>query len=358
MLYLTGTAVHGTGNSGDNEIHGNNEANVLVGEGGNDLLAGGALNDAVVYAGNRSNYQINLLADGNVEVVDLRPGSPFGTDTLDSIELIEFADETVAPVAPLGDVVWWHRGGVVAVGDQVVGTMTSSEIAFVGDFDGDADSDILFHEVDGTVLIWEMDGTTRVADHEIGNENEPWVIEGVGDFDGDGDDDILWRNDAGEVVAWEMQGSAYVASHNVENAAASWQMAGIADFDADGDDDILWHNVGGDVAIWAMEACDYAASNVLGVVPATWDVQGVGDFDGDGDGDILWGMTYTWEIEAGVFVASHDYGAAWAAGRSKARTISTATAMTTSCCTMTTAAWRSWRWTAARLKASSRTARC
>ena len=79
----------------------------LTGGAGNDTVTGGAGNDTIVglsgsdtavYSGSSTNYQVTQNADGSWTVVDLRSGSPDGTDTLRNIEYLQFNDQTVGPV--------------------------------------------------------------------------------------------------------------------------------------------------------------------------------------------------------------------------------------------------------------------
>ena len=84
------------GGTGADTITGNVADNHLTGGGGNDLLDGGSGgNDTAVYSGLAANYSWTQNADGSWQVVDLRSGSPDGTDTLKNIEQLQFADSTV-----------------------------------------------------------------------------------------------------------------------------------------------------------------------------------------------------------------------------------------------------------------------
>ena len=95
-----------TGGSGNDTIIGNAIANTLnggsgndtiTGGGGNDTIIGGAGSDTAVYSGSRANYTISYNATTQTfTLVDLRNGSPDGTDTATSIESFKFADGTIA----------------------------------------------------------------------------------------------------------------------------------------------------------------------------------------------------------------------------------------------------------------------
>ncbi|TWI21735.1 serralysin, partial [Bradyrhizobium yuanmingense] len=94
------------GGSGNDAIIGNVVANTLNGAGGNDTITGGAGNDTInggsgtdtaVYSGSRANYTISYnAATQTFTLVDLRSGSPDGTDTVTGTEYFRFGDGTVA----------------------------------------------------------------------------------------------------------------------------------------------------------------------------------------------------------------------------------------------------------------------
>ena len=84
------------GGSGNDTIIGNAANNVLTGGAGNDYLDGVSGTNTAVYSGPSTAYQVTKNSDGTWTVVDLRAGSPDGTDTLKNIELLQFSDKTVA----------------------------------------------------------------------------------------------------------------------------------------------------------------------------------------------------------------------------------------------------------------------
>lgn len=105
------------GGIGDDELYGGTENDKLYGEDGDDLLSGGAgkdrlyggagddlINggadlDVAYYSGNEADYSVDLV-DGNYRVIDLRAGSPDGTDYLGTVERLHFADQNMG-LAPL-----------------------------------------------------------------------------------------------------------------------------------------------------------------------------------------------------------------------------------------------------------------
>jgi len=92
-------AVTATGNELDNLLTGNASSNSLIalggndtlnGGGGNDTLDGGANADTAVYAGTRSAYTVTKTASGYAV------SGAEGTDTLASIERMQFSDKSLA----------------------------------------------------------------------------------------------------------------------------------------------------------------------------------------------------------------------------------------------------------------------
>ena len=84
------------GGAGSDIITGNIANNKLTGGAGNDTLDGVSGTDTAVYSGPSTSYQVTQNSDGSWKVVDLRPNSPDGTDTLKNIEYLQFSDSTVA----------------------------------------------------------------------------------------------------------------------------------------------------------------------------------------------------------------------------------------------------------------------
>lgn len=106
------------GGSGNDIIVGNAANNRLTGGRGNDIIDGGAGIDTAVYSGARSDYSWLLNGDDSWTIVDLRSGSPDGTDTLRSIEYLQFSDELVALVDSSPDVFVLSNSAPVAAMDS------------------------------------------------------------------------------------------------------------------------------------------------------------------------------------------------------------------------------------------------
>jgi FG-GAP-like repeat len=189
---------------------------------------------------------------------------------------------------------------------------------FVGDFNGDSHSDLLWHASDGTLTEWLMNGTTVTTPQSFGNPGSSWLVAAVGDFNGDGKSDILWQNADGLTGIWEMNGTSLIAAGPLGNPGGSWHAVATGDFNGDGKSDILWQNTDGLTGIWEMNGMSLVAAGPLGNPGSSWHAVGTGDFNGDGKADILWqntdGLTGIWEMNGMSVIAAATLGnpgAAW-----------------------------------------------
>ncbi len=83
------------GGAGADVLFGEGAADTLRGGAGDDTLNGGLGVDVAMFSGNRMDYQITL-SGSTYTVVDLRGGSPDGTDTVTDVETYRFADGDIA----------------------------------------------------------------------------------------------------------------------------------------------------------------------------------------------------------------------------------------------------------------------
>jgi serralysin len=85
-----------TGNQTANSLKGGAGADRLDGGAGNDRLDGGAGSDTAVFSGQRSHYSVTYLADGSIQIADLRGGAPDGWDIALNTEWFQFLDATLS----------------------------------------------------------------------------------------------------------------------------------------------------------------------------------------------------------------------------------------------------------------------
>jgi serralysin len=84
------------GNQAANTLQGNAGNDRLTGAAGDDMLDGGTGSDTAVFGSRRSDYGIILLADGSLQVSDMRTGASDGTDIIRNIEMFQFSDRAYA----------------------------------------------------------------------------------------------------------------------------------------------------------------------------------------------------------------------------------------------------------------------
>jgi hypothetical protein len=82
-----------TAGDGSSELlAGDDLRDTFHGAGGNDTILGGAGTDAAAYDGNVRDYRFDFFSPADLRMFDLRAGAPEGTDSLVSIEILDFAN--------------------------------------------------------------------------------------------------------------------------------------------------------------------------------------------------------------------------------------------------------------------------
>jgi len=108
------------GLAGNDRIEGREGDDVLEGGAGDDSLFGEGGSDAAVFSGNRADYRIDELGGGRYTVADLRSGAPDGTDTLEGIENVTFANGTFNLAALFNEAPLAQDGTASGVEDTVI----------------------------------------------------------------------------------------------------------------------------------------------------------------------------------------------------------------------------------------------
>lgn len=152
------------GTAGDDVLLGSKGDDVLLGRGGNDHLWGGFDGtDTVVFSGKASDYAIIDNDEGSYTIIDLRAGSPDGTDIVRDVEFWRFSDKTIT------------TANILSGSDPLTATQNGSESAdfltgawangFVGAHTNDllrglGGSDTLRGGPGDDLLIGDFTGTT------------------------------------------------------------------------------------------------------------------------------------------------------------------------------------------------------
>jgi hypothetical protein len=302
-----------------------NVAKSLTGTSGNDTFTSGPGNDTyngavgfdtVVYSHAESAYTIthsgaNLIVSG-----------PDGTDTLTSIEKLQFSDTSLI-VTPrpddfdgngTSDVMLRNNDGSLWINTYSGTTMTGGgpagspathwDVVGTGDFNNDGHTDVMLRDhASGVLWINLYNGTNIVGSGLAGAPTTDWDVAGVGDFNGDGFSDILLRDHAtGELWVNLYNGVNIISSGPAGSPTTDWDVAGIADFNRDGYSDVLLHNhLTGELYINLYQGLTPAGSGTAGHPTTDWDVGGVGDFNGDGYSDVLLHNHVTGELYINLY---------------------------------------------------------
>lgn len=197
----------------------------------------------------------------------------------------------------------------------------STQVAGIGDFNGDGRDDVLLRHADGQVEVWfggDPGNSALVNLHNgsIGPEPAPldWQLAGVGDFNGDGFRDIYWLDSGGSAHIWYMQRGMVVGEQTIYGSDPSheYKVVGVGDFDGDGRSDVLFRStLTGRLAMWFGNNSygNPTYRNISGLnAGLDWAVLAVGDFNGDGLADILWrsnvtGETSVWGMNGSQFLS-------------------------------------------------------
>jgi len=260
---LNGNAVANrlVGNGGIDILNGNGGDDTLEGGAGNDTVNGGAGTDTAVFSGNQADYTVDYGA-GTITDDNVSDGDD-GTDSLTSIEQLQFADGTVD----------W---------EDYAPTIPTEGVSQGQDFDGDFKDDILVRNTSSDQVSFYPGGDADNA-QSVGNLSGQ-TIEGVGDFDGDGEKDLLLRWNSSDFVRY--LGSAEPGDNNAVGFLQNQSIIGVSDFDGDGRDDLLvrYDSTGFVRILNGADANDVTAVGFLG---SDQTLLGLGDFDGDGGTDLL-----------------------------------------------------------------------
>jgi hypothetical protein len=213
---------------------------------------------------------------------------------------------------------WLMNGTTITTAQSLPDSGPSWHVIATGDFNGDGKSDILWQAADGAPDIWEMNGTSIIGSALLPNSGPSWHAIATGDFNGDGKSDIIWQAADGAPDIWEMNGTTIIGAAPLPNSGPSWHVIATGDFNGDGKSDILWQNTDGAADIWEMNDTSIIGAALLPFPGAGWHAIGTADFTGDGKSDIIWqntdGTPDIWVMNGTSFVGGvvlPNPGASW-----------------------------------------------
>lgn len=231
---------------------------------------------------------------------------------LQVLEALEIYDEYVSPwyqIAQVGDfngdgqsdfllrsdseVFVWLINSTASPSDSYIYTGLSSRVIHVADLSGDNKSDLIWlHDTENYSLASLMDGLSWVTGDCLNGCDSALHPTHVGDADGDGKADIFWRSRAGVTSISRMNGVTQTA-HREIYADPRCHITHLADFNGDSKKDIVWRCDPGHVHVWLMNGLNQLAAGTLSLDP-NCNVAKVADFNRDGKDDLVWGCgSYT-----------------------------------------------------------------
>src|SRR5262249_25256048 len=235
-----------------------------------DLFHYATSNHNRTFSGTTAGY---FSPDGGVTNLDdfnTNPNGDFGdwAASAGNDSFLAFSNHTVANPVSAADLREMNVLGYNEVGPPPKG--------FVGDFNNDGHSDLLWQATNGHPTEWLMNGTTITTAQGLPNSGPSWQIIATGDFNADGNSDILWQNTDGKPFSWEMNGTSLIGAGALPNSGPSWHVIATGDFNGDGKSDIIWQNTDGLPVIWFMNGTSFLGGVVLPNSGPSWHVIGTG----------------------------------------------------------------------------------
>jgi hypothetical protein len=158
--------------------------------------------------------------------------------------------------------IWVMQNGQWSSSTGLGGRTTDWQIAGVGDFDHSGTADVLWRNtITGHVDEWQITnaqwaGSIDLGTHPLSQAQSvtSWQVAGIGDFNHDGTDDILWRDPAsGRNDGWVMYHGQHYSTAQFGLLDPQYQVAGIGNFNGAGGDDVLWHSqTTGQTGAWLL----------------------------------------------------------------------------------------------------------
>lgn len=230
------------GRDGNDTLMGMAGNDTLIGGGGNDMLDGGAGFDRARYFGNRTDFTITR-SGATLTITDTRGQE--GTDTLTSIEQLEFTDGVLGSApehlilfrpADRGLFAWNSTLG--AAGFTWFFTVgTGAQAIAADDFTGDGQIDVLFRQANGDLTVW----SAALAGNGFENLNIPAGFAPIayGDLRGSTAVDIVLQGPDGQLLIADPAAAEITALFNM---TTGWRILSVVNINSTGKNDVIMQN--------------------------------------------------------------------------------------------------------------------
>jgi len=288
-----------------------------IGGGGNDTFVVNSYDDTidgrggtntVVFSGARSQYQVTKRINASFQIVDLRPGSPDGTDDISNVQLFKFTDGTdtfASPPPPAGTTAYmimsnpstgdyeiYNVGGNTILAGYSLGQAVS-QWAFValGTFQAGAWPTCCCRNTStGAFQASYVSGNNIVGATQLGTVGTEWNFAGIGNFHGTSSlsDLMLRNNSSGAFELYQVVDGGVLSGNPVGSVGNSFQVKGFGFFSQTSATQMLMQNTSGDASNGQLELYTYQPSTAslaginVGTVDSNLNVVGCADLLGNG----------------------------------------------------------------------------
>ena len=229
-----------------------------IGGGGNDTFIVNSYNDTidgrggtntVVFSGARSQYQVTKRITASFQIVDLRSGSPDGTDVVSNVQLFKFTDGT-DPSANL------------------ISVNPSPPVGTTADM-------IMSNSSTGGYEMFKVGHNAILASYSLGQAVSPWAFVALGTFQAGDMADMLLRNTStGAFQASYVSGNNIVGATQLGTVGTEWNFAGIGNFHGTGSlsDLMLRNSSSGSFELYQVVDGGVLSGNSVGAVGNSFQV--------------------------------------------------------------------------------------
>lgn len=216
-------------------------------------------------------------------------------------------------------VAWLYDSSGAVASSRLLGGDADWSLDDLGDYNGDAVTDLAWRSVTGSTVMWLMQADGGVSAEGFIGGDATWRLEASGDYDGDSRTDVVWRDAASGLSVMCLMNGLTPTLQQAIGGSDVWRLASTApdyDSNADGKTDLIWTSTSGAKVLHRMNGATVLSAAVLGSDTAA-DLAGTGDFNGDGKHDLLWrntlrtmvpGIVVGWLMDDGTVVSSYVLG--------------------------------------------------